>query len=100
MPPKPDPWNQADTVAWTALLCIVGIILLAGIGNPVGRKAAAILQSRSGLVQTWMLAAADAYVTVATFDPKTRVLTLTDQVPADAVVCIAGQCRKLLDWIR
>lgn len=99
MPPKA-PWHQADTVAWTCLLCIIGIILLVGIGKPVARGTAAIINSRSGLVQAWVLAAADAYVTVATFDPRTRVLTLTNQVPADAVVCIGGKCQKMADWIR
>lgn len=44
------------------------------------------------------LTAVDGYAPIATYDPSERVLTITDHLPAGALICIGGRCGLPSSW--
>lgn len=90
-------WHQADTVTWTAIMATIVVILLTGLAD-LRKQVQASQPAALPKPALRQLTVIDGYDPVATYDPADRILTITNHLPADALVCISGRCGLPREW--
>lgn len=94
------PWHVADAVAITGLLCILIALLLTGVSDPVVRWATQDAQDQRAAATRPALRALPHLDALAEYDGEDRRLTITEHLPADALICILKTCGLMREWER